>query len=145
MKRLRNQGKKGHEMGSPSKSNGRKQIILDNFEAQLLRRIVLSFYYSAKKEAPILDKIKVQLPLADGFPKMYERMDIVAARHRFLLDVQKFRTKGTKSIARTRLGAMPTTPVSSAGNILAIPKIVYFPQFSGMAGLLSLLARAKAL
>ena len=28
---LRNQGKKGHEMGSPSKSNGRKQIILDNF------------------------------------------------------------------------------------------------------------------
>ena len=43
VKRLRNQGKKGHEMGSPSKSNGRKQIILDNFEAQLLRRIVLSF------------------------------------------------------------------------------------------------------
>ena len=70
VKRLRNQGKKGHEMGSPSKSNGRKQIILDNFEAQLLRRIVLSFYYGAKKEAPTLDKIKVQLPLADGFPKM---------------------------------------------------------------------------
>ena len=70
VKRLRNQGKKGHEMGSPSKSNGRKQIILDNFEAQLLRRIVPSFYYCAKKEAPTLDKIKAQLPLADGFPKM---------------------------------------------------------------------------
>ena len=103
-------------MGSPSKSNGRKQIFLDNFEAQLLRRIVLSFDYGAIKEAPTLDKIKEQLPLADGFPKMsretlrkyiiklgfefkkinrklkvYERMDIVAARHRFLLDVQKFR------------------------------------------------------
>ena len=121
VKRLRNQGKKGHEMGSPSKSNGRKQIILDNFEAQLLRRIVLSFYYGAKKEAPTLDKIKAQLPLADGFPRMsretlrkyiiklgfefkkinrklkvYERMDIVAARHRFLLDVQKFRDEGYK-------------------------------------------------
>ena len=66
-------GKKGHEMASPSKSNGRKQIILDNFEAQLLRRIVLSIYYGAKKEAPTLDKIKAQLPLADGFPKMQER------------------------------------------------------------------------
>ena len=120
-KRLRNQGKKGHEMGSPSKSNGQKQIILDNFEAQLLRRIVLSFYYGAKKEAPTLDKIKAQLPLPDGFPKMsretlrkyiiklgfefkkinrklkvYERMDIVAARHRFLLDVQKFRDERYK-------------------------------------------------
>ena len=73
VKRLRNQGKKGHEIGSPSKSNGRKQIILDNFKAQLLRRIVLSFYYGAKKEAPTLDKIKAQLPLADGFPKMQER------------------------------------------------------------------------
>ena len=70
VKSLRNQGKKGHDMGSPSKSNGRKQIILDNFEAQLLRRIVLSFYYGAKKEAPTLDKIKAQLPLADGFLKM---------------------------------------------------------------------------
>ena len=70
VKRLRNQEKKGHEMGSPSKSNGRKEIILDNFEAQLLRRIVLSFYYDAKKEAPTLDKIKAQLPSADGFPKM---------------------------------------------------------------------------
>ena len=70
VKRLRNQGKKGHEMGSPSKSNGRKQIILDNFEPQLMRRIVLSFYYGAKKEALTLDKIKAQLPLADGFPKM---------------------------------------------------------------------------
>ena len=52
VKRLRNQGKKGHEMGSPSKSNGRKQVILDNFEAQLLRRIVLSFYYGAKRKLP---------------------------------------------------------------------------------------------
>ena len=48
VKHLRKQVKKGHEMGSPSKSNGRKQIILDNFEAQLLRRIVLSFYYDTK-------------------------------------------------------------------------------------------------
>ena len=70
VKRLRNQGKKGHEMVSPSKSNGRKPIILDNFEAQLLRRIVLRFYYGAKKEGTTLDKIKAQLPLADGFPKM---------------------------------------------------------------------------
>ena len=118
---FKDQGKKGHEMGSPSKSNGRKQIILDNFEAQFLRRIVLSFYYGAKKETLTLDKIKAQLPLADGFPKMsretlrkyiinlgfefkkinrklkvYERMDIVAARHRFLLDVQKFRDEGYK-------------------------------------------------
>ena len=77
---------------------------------------------------------------------MHERMDIAAARHRFLLDVQKFRDEGyTKPITRTRLGATPTTPVSSAGNILAIPKIVYFPQFNGMAGLLSLLARANTL
>ena len=110
VKLLRNQGKKGHEMGSPSKSIGRKQIIIDNFEVQLLRRIVLSFYlYGAKKEAPTLDKIKAQLPLADGFPKMSRE-----TLRKYIIDFcwmfKNLGTKGTKSITRTDLVQRPPHP-----------------------------------
>ena len=100
------------EMQGPKTLGGRKPIILNSFNQSLLRKIVLNFY--CRGEIPNLEKIHREAQDADGFPKMgvetlrkwlhklgyavgkrnikwkvYERMDVVAARHKFFSRHQK--------------------------------------------------------
>ena len=91
----------------------KKPIILDSFRQSLLRRIALNFY--CRGEIPNLKKCierpKTQIAFQKGGVeilrkwlhklgyavrkrnmkwKVYERMDVVVARHKFLQDVRKY-------------------------------------------------------
>ena len=95
------------DMQEPKTHGRRKPIILDSLNQSLLRRIVLNFY--CRVEISNLEKIDREAQDADCFPKMgvetlrkwlhklryavrkrnikwkiYERMGVVAARHKFL-------------------------------------------------------------
>ena len=125
-------------MQEPKTRGGRKPIILDSFSQSLLRRIVLNFY--CRGEIPNLEKIHREAQDANDFPKMgletlrkwlhklgyavrkrsmkrkvYERMGVVAARHKFLQNIRKYRSLGYTTCIKMKRGVMRTTHNSTYG------------------------------
>jgi len=103
------------------KNPGRRpSILVDSFDKRLLSRVALSFYRRTPPELPTLDTIHEEA-ISEGFPaclrstiyrhlkklgfafkerdtkmRVYQRMDIVAHRHRVLRQLPKLRANGFK-------------------------------------------------
>ena len=99
---------------------GRPQIPIDDFDKLLLSRITLGFYRRSPPELPTLEKIHEEA-MNGGFPacsvmtiqrqlkklgfvfkirnkkmQVYQRMDVVARRHRVLRQLTKLRAEGVE-------------------------------------------------
>ena len=105
----------------PGKSTGRKKIVFDNFNKRALSRLVLGFYRREVPEIPTLEKIHKGASEIPGFPQtsqstllrelrtlgfvyrrrnkkmqIYQRLDIVAERHKVLRKLPELRKNGYK-------------------------------------------------
>ena len=100
---------------------GRPKIELDDFDKCGLSRLILGFYKQIPPTLPTLDKIYTECLSCQGFPAMskitlyrhikklgfvvkkrntkmmvYQRMDVVANRHRYLRSINEYRANGYK-------------------------------------------------
>ena len=105
----------------PGKSTGRKKIVFDDFNKRALSRLVLGFYRREVPEIPTLEKIYKEASEIPGFPQasestllrelkklgfvyrrrnkkmqIYQRLDIVAERHKVLRKLPELRKNGYK-------------------------------------------------
>ena len=109
------------EISEVSKNMGRPRIELDDFDKTALSRLILGYYLKPQPEIPTLAKIHTDALKMPGFPPMsivtlsrwvkklgfvckrrnrklqvYQRLDIVASRQRYLRRVRKLWSAGYK-------------------------------------------------
>lgn len=99
-------------------TRGKKGIVFDDFDKTSLSRLIMGYYKRLPPEIPTLNKIYADSQKMPGFPKIgrtklyllmkslgfvcrkrnckmlvYQRMDIVAQRHKILHDLPKYRAE----------------------------------------------------
>ena len=109
------------EISEVSKNMGRPRIELDDFDKTALSRLILGYYLKPQPEIPTLAKIHTDALKMPGFPAMsiatlsrwvkklgfvckrrnrklqvYQRLDIVASRQRYLRRVRELESAGYK-------------------------------------------------
>ena len=109
------------EISEVSKNMGRPRIELDDFNKTALSRLILGYYLKPQPEIPTLAKIHTDALKMPGFPAMsiatlsrwvtklgfvckrrnrklqvYQRLDIVASRQRYLRRVRELKSAGYK-------------------------------------------------
>ena len=109
------------QRGEPSKKLPKKspKIVLDDFAKNRLSRMVLGYYKRTPPVIPTLDKIHSDIKEDESFPSMsrsrlhsilkelgftykgrkkkmsvYQRFDIVVSRHKFLINIERYRNEG---------------------------------------------------